>query len=64
MIFVRCLEYGISLNPKKCQFGVEEGKLLVHIVSRYGVRIDLEIVKAINFILQPKIVKGVQSFFG
>lgn len=36
--FSRALEYGISLNPKKSAFGVTQGKLLGHIVSKYGVR--------------------------
>ena len=27
-IFIKALEYGVSLNPKKCTFGVTKGKLL------------------------------------
>lgn len=44
----RAVEYGISLNPKKCAFGVTESNLLGHIISKYGVRIDLERVVAID----------------
>ena len=33
-IFIRALEYGVSLNPKKYVFAVIEGKLLGHIVSK------------------------------
>ena len=33
-IFIKALEYGVSLNPKKCAFGVTEGRLLGHIVSK------------------------------
>jgi hypothetical protein len=40
-IFERCRKYGISLNPKKTIFGVEEGKLLGHIIYQVGIRIDL-----------------------
>jgi ribonuclease HI len=29
-VFERCREYGISLNPKKSVFGIDEGKLLGH----------------------------------
>ena len=58
------MEYGISLNPKKCQFGVTEGKLLGHIVFREGVRIDLERVMEIDKIPLPKNVKAIQFFFG
>jgi hypothetical protein len=35
MIFQRCREYVISLNPKKSIFGVDKGKLLGHIISKY-----------------------------
>ena len=52
------------MNPKKCQFGVTEGKLLGHFVSREGVRIDLERVMAIDKIHLHKNVKEMQSFFG
>ena len=63
-IFIIALEYGVSLNPKKCAFGVTEGKLLGHIVSKDGVKIDPERVAAIDKIPEPKNVKGIQSFFG
>lgn len=46
-IFERCRKYGISLNPKKTIFGVEEGKLLGHIISQGGISIDPERIKAI-----------------
>ena len=47
-IFERCRKYGISLNPKKCVFPVTEGKFLGHIVSKKGISIDLERIKAIE----------------
>ena len=63
-IFIKALEYGVSLNPKKCVFAVTEGKMLGHIVSKDGVRIDPKRVMAIDKIPKPKNVKGIQSFFG
>ena len=39
-IFLKCRKYGISLNPKKSNFAMMEGKLLGHIISREGIRID------------------------
>ena len=39
-VLKRYLEHGISLNPKKSIFCVEEGKLLGHIVSQEGIKID------------------------
>ena len=54
----------MDLNPKKCVFVVIEGKLLGHIVSKDGIRIDTERVMAIDKIFKPKKVKGIQSFLG
>src|SRR5271156_2358562 len=46
-VLQRCREDRISLNPKKLVFCMTEGKLLGHIVSQEGIRIDLERVRAI-----------------
>jgi hypothetical protein len=35
--FVKCRNFGLSLNPQKSYFSMEEGKLLGHIVSKEGV---------------------------
>ena len=63
-IFERCRKYGISLNPKKTIFGVEEGKLLGHIISQAGIHIDPERIKAIAQLPLPHSKKSMQSFFG
>jgi hypothetical protein len=63
-IFERCRKFGISLNPKKSTFGVDEGKLLGHIVSKEGIRIDPERVQGIQAITPPKDVSSLRSFFG
>jgi hypothetical protein len=39
-VFLKCKSFGISLNPKKSLFAMQEGKLLGHIVSVEGVRIN------------------------
>ena len=39
-VFLKCGRFGLSLNPKKSLFAMKEGKLLGHIVSAEGVRID------------------------
>jgi hypothetical protein len=54
MIFQRCREYGISLNPKKSIFGVDKGKLLGHIISKDGITIDPARVEAIKISLSLK----------
>jgi ribonuclease HI len=62
--FEKCRRYGISLNPKKSHFSMEEGKLLGHIVSPEGIKIDPERVKAIQQIDIPRNKKSIQSFIG
>ena len=36
--FMKCRKFGISLNPKKSNFALEEGKLLGHIISKDGIK--------------------------
>jgi len=62
--FMTCRRYGISLNPKKSLFGLEEGKLLGHIISKYGIRIDPERIQAILQIPHPRNIKELQAFLG
>ena len=58
-VFIRALKYGISLNVRKCNVGVVEGKLLGHLVGKHGMRIDPKRVEEIDKILNPKIIKGI-----
>jgi hypothetical protein len=59
----RCREFGISLKPAKSVFGVTEGKLLGHIISK-GVKLDPETVEAISKVLLPASKKALQFFLG
>ena len=43
----KCREYRLSLNLAKCVFGVASGNLLGHVVSREGIAVDPDKVKAI-----------------
>jgi hypothetical protein len=54
----------LSLNPKKSLFSMKEGKLLGHIVSAEGVRIDPSRVEAIQTLSLPRSKKEVQAFLG
>jgi ribonuclease HI len=63
-VFLKCRKFGISLNPKKSLFALQEGKLLGHIVSAEGVRIDPSRVEAIQALSIPRSRKEVQSFLG
>ena len=44
IVFEKWKRLGISLNPKKTLFGIEEGKLLGHIISKDRIKIDLSII--------------------
>ena len=63
-VFEKCRKYGLSLNPKKTLFGIQEGKLLGHIISEEGIRIDPKRIDGILQINHPRNIKELQSFIG
>eukprot|EP00253_Pinus_taeda_P001920 PITA_01920 len=62
ILFQWCRKYGISLNPKKSLFSMDEGKLLGHIISKEGIHIIPARVEAIQNIDFPRSTKETQSF--
>ena len=62
--FEKCRRYGLSLNPQKSLFALEEGNILGHIVTKDGVKIDPKRVEVINGISFPRNKKEVQVFLG
>lgn len=64
IVFKCCRKYGISLNPKKSLFAMDEGKLLGHIISKEGICIDPARVEAIQKIDFPRSKKEIQAFNG
>ena len=56
-VFLKCMNFGISLNPKKSHFSLEEGKLLGHIISKDVISIDPNRVEAIEHIDIPEVRK-------
>jgi ribonuclease HI len=63
-VFERCRKYGISLNPAKSILGVDEGKLLGHIITKDGVKMDPKRVQPIQQVPLPQTKKALQSFLG
>jgi len=53
-VFERCHKYGKSLNPKKSIFGVLEGNIIGNIISKDGVKVNLERIKGIKEIPLPR----------
>lgn len=63
-IFECCRKYGVSLKPNKSIFVVFEGNLLGHIITKSGITVDTEQMKAITQVLLPNSKKAMQSFLG
>ena len=63
-VFQKCRKFGISLNLKKSIFSMKEGKLLGHVISIKGIRIDPSRVAAIQKLDIPRNKKEIQSFLG
>ncbi|GJT74842.1 reverse transcriptase domain-containing protein [Tanacetum coccineum] len=54
----------MKLNPKKCSFGVEEGKFLGYMVTSEGIRANPKKTRAISDLHSPKTLKEMQSLSG
>ena len=63
-VFLKCRKFGISLNPKKSNFSMEEGKLLGHIIYEKYIRINPDRVATIQKIGMLENRKEIQSFLG
>ena len=55
---------GLTLKPSKAQFGPKEVKYLSHILSKDGIRIGEDRIKAIIDLPTPKTVKALRSVLG
>jgi hypothetical protein len=62
--FVHCRFYRIRLNPHKCVFCVESGRLLGFIVSCHGIRVDPIKVEVILNLPPPSSLHQLQSLQG
>ncbi|GKU96885.1 hypothetical protein SLEP1_g10067 [Rubroshorea leprosula] len=54
----------MKLNPTKCIFGVESGKFIRFMVSKRGIEVNPEKIKAVAKMKPPKSVKDVQRLTG
>jgi hypothetical protein len=63
-VFNSYRRYGISLNPQKIVFVVDEGRILGFKVSKHGMKIVPERTKTISKILPPHNKNAMQSFLG
>ena len=63
-LFERLRKFQLKLNPAKCTFGATFGKLLGFVVSKKGIEIDPDKVRAIRDLPPPRTQKKVRSFMG
>ncbi|PKI58254.1 hypothetical protein CRG98_021336, partial [Punica granatum] len=63
-LFEHLKKYKLRLNPAKCTFSVKSGKLLGFVVSKKGIEVDPNKVKAIMELPLPSTVREVRSFLG
>ncbi|CAA0839466.1 Unknown protein, partial [Striga hermonthica] len=56
--------FGMKLNPAKCSFGVKSGKFLGYMVTKRGIEVNPEKVKAVIEMKPPANVKEVQILTG
>lgn len=63
-ILLKCRRFGISLNATKSIFALTIGKLLGHIISKEGIRIDPSRVNAFQKVDLLRSRKEIQSFLG
>ena len=61
---IKCREDGVSLNPEKCYFCVNSGRLLGHVVCKEGLLVDFKKVGVIKELPPPTTVRGIWSFLG
>ncbi|KAH9303528.1 hypothetical protein KI387_043890 [Taxus chinensis] len=64
IILSRLIEYGVTLNPEKCVFGVTGGKLLGYIISSRGIDVDPTKIWAVLEMVPPSSESGIRSFLG
>ena len=63
---ILCLlkKFNVTINFSKCKFGVEQVKFLGHIVSRHGVEVDTDKIKAIKEYPKPNTIRKIRAFIG
>ena len=62
--FERIRQFRLTLNPKKCTFGVTFGKLLGYMVSERGIKVDSYKIRAILDMPALRTEREVRGFLG
>ena len=62
--FQRIRRFILRLNPKKCTFGVNFGKLLGYMISERGIEVDPDKIRAILDMPPPQAETEIRGFLG
>jgi hypothetical protein len=62
--FANMRRAGLQLNPEKCIFGVTKGKILGCLISAKRIEANLDKIKAIREMEEPKTKKDIQKLNG
>ncbi|CAM9874194.1 unnamed protein product, partial [Chrysoparadoxa australica] len=63
-VFDRMKDHGIKISPKKMVIGASETKFLGHVITREGVKVDPDKVKALEDMKVPENLSQLRSFLG
>ena len=63
-VITRLASRGLRLNPKKCDFAVEECQFLGHVLTPQGVKPQQRLLDKIQDFPRPTNVRGVRRFLG
>ena len=63
-IFKRFQQYGITVNPDKCELGISETQFLGHLLNNDGLTLAPDKVRRVLDFPLPKSIKEMRSFIG
>jgi hypothetical protein len=63
-VFDKMCRHGLTMNPRKCAFGVSAGKFLGYIIHDHGIEIDPDRIKSIRNVGDPTCKLEMQKFLG
>ena len=64
VVFIRFLEHNITLNPKKCRFGMREVVYVGHTINEQGIHFSREKLDSVVNFPVPILEKQLKSFLG
>ena len=64
LILKRLIEVGITINPDKCQLGLNEVEYVGHVINEHGCKFSEEKLRSVLNVVLPRTPKELRSFLG